>query len=116
MALVEIARFLDISEAQAAAASLRASDIPVFLQNEHWGQTEAYLQLAMGGFRLWVPEEEAEDARAYVEQARTIPNEAPDRGGLAQTAAAVVVTFLLGPVSAWLVMAFRRRRARRDDA
>jgi len=116
MALVEIARFLDLSEAQAAAASLRASGIPVFLQNENWGQTEAYLQLAMGGFRLWTPEEEAPDARAFIEQARAIPSEGPTQGGPGQTVAALGLMLLVGPVSAWLVRLFRRRRALRDNA
>ncbi len=38
MALVEVARFLELTEAQAAAAALRASEIPVFVQNENWGR------------------------------------------------------------------------------
>jgi hypothetical protein len=73
MALVEIARFLDITEAQAAASALRASGIPVFMQNENWGQTEAYLQIGMGGFRLWTPEEDADDARAFIAESQGPP-------------------------------------------
>ena len=70
MALVEVARILDLTEAQAAASALRASGIEVFVQNENWGQTEAYLQIGMGGFRLWTPAEDAEDARAFIDDAR----------------------------------------------
>jgi hypothetical protein len=64
MALVEIARFLDLSEAQAAAAALRASDIPAVVQ------AEAYQPMSFGGFRLWAPSEEAEDARAFLAESR----------------------------------------------
>jgi hypothetical protein len=59
MALVLIARFADLTEAQAAAAALRASDIPVMVQNEFHGQAVFFMQQALGGFRLWVPEEDA---------------------------------------------------------
>jgi len=111
MALVEVARFLDFTEAQAAAAALRASGMPVFMQNENWGQTEAYLQLAMGGFRLWTPEEEAEDARAFLASVARDP--APPRrqtaGDTAATAAALTLALLAGPLG-WLVAPFRRRR------
>jgi hypothetical protein len=72
MALVEIAHFSDLTEAQAAASALRASDIPVLVQNEHWGQSQFYLQLAMGGFALWVPEQEAADAKAFVLACRQV--------------------------------------------
>ena len=111
MALVEIARFLDLTEEQAAAAALRASGVPVFMQNENWGQTEAYLQLAMGGFRLWTPEEEAQDARAFLasvtrEPSPPHPETVTDK---AATAAALMMALLAGPLG-WLVAPFRRRR------
>ncbi|HEY3697133.1 putative signal transducing protein [Phenylobacterium sp.] len=77
MALVEIARFVDLTEAQVAASALRASGIPVFLQNEHWGQTAFTMQLAIGGFRLWVPEEEATDAQAFISSSRRTPSALP---------------------------------------
>ncbi len=112
MALVEVARFLDLTEAQAAAAALRASDVPVFLQNENWGQTEAYLQLAMGGFRIWTPEEDAEEARAFIEACRAETSQIAPQGGPAQTAAGVGLMLLLGPAAAWIVTAFRRRSSR----
>ena len=117
MALVEVARFLDLTEAQAAAAALRASGMPVFMQNENWGQTEAYLQLAMGGFRLWTPEEEAADARAFL---ATIPHAAgppePDTAGdRAVSTLAVAMAIFLGPLTGWLVAPFARRRRLPDD-
>ena len=116
MALVEIARFLDLTEAQAAASALRASGVPVFMQNENWGQTEAYLQLAMGGFRLWTPEEEAADARAFLASVApsSRPDEPPTAGDQAVTSRALAMARMAGPL-AWLVLPFRRRRALADD-
>lgn len=110
MALVEIAKFLDLTEAQAAAAALRASGVPVFMQNENWGQTEPYLQLAMGGFRLWTPEEEAEDARAFLATAHAdpLPTE-PGHGDAALTLMAALGV-LLTPALGWMVAPFARRR------
>lgn len=116
MALVEIARFLDLTEAQAAASALRASGVPVFMQNENWGQTEAYLQLAMGGFRLWTPEEEAQDARAFLASA-VRDSSPPEPGTAADTAATVIavsVAMLAGPLG-WLVAPFARRRRLPED-
>ena len=112
MALVEVARFLDLTEAQAAASALRASDIPVFLQNENWGQTEAYLQLAMGGFRIWAPEEDAEEARAFIETCRATPSQIAPQGGPTQAAVGVGLALLLGPVAGWIATVFRRRGSR----
>ncbi|MFC3079352.1 hypothetical protein ACFODL_14735 [Phenylobacterium terrae] len=43
MALVQIAQFDDVTEAQVAAGAVRSAGIPVFLQNEQWGQVEAYM-------------------------------------------------------------------------
>jgi hypothetical protein len=112
MALVEVARFLDLSEAQTAAAALRASGIEVFLQNENWGQTEAYLQIAMGGFRIWTPEEDAAEARTFIAACRAEPPEITPQGGLGPTALGVGLLLLLGPAGAWLATAFRRRAGR----
>ncbi len=76
MAMVEIARFVDLTEAQTAASALRASGIPVLIQNEYWGQNEFYMQLAMGGFRLWTPQEDAIDAKAFIAECRQTDREA----------------------------------------
>jgi hypothetical protein len=115
MALVEIARFVDLTEAQVAASALRASNIPVFVQNETLGQTNANLQMAIGGLRLWAPEEEATDARAFIEAHRMAPSmttplaipEATARAGLS-----LVLTFLFG-----VIVPLRSRRYERlgDD-
>ncbi|HEY8573711.1 putative signal transducing protein [Phenylobacterium sp.] len=113
MALVEVARFLDLTEAQAAASALRAYGVPVFLQNENWGQTEAYLQLAMGGFRLWVPEEEAEAATALIGEARGEPLETRPHEVAVFTLGAVVLAAATGFLG-WLILPFRKRRELAD--
>lgn len=112
MALVEIAGFLELTEAQAATSALRASGIPVFLQNENWGQTEAYLQIAMGGFRIWTPEEDAEAAKAFIAACRAKPSEIAAQGGPAQAAVGIGLFVLLGPAGAWMATALRRRTSR----
>ena len=118
MALVEVARFLDLTEAQAATAALRASGMPVFLQNENWGQTEGYLQLAMGGFILWAPEEEAADARVFVAQSQRefVPARlrAPDEGQ-EPLAIGVFLAALLAPALGYLLAPFARRPLPDDD-
>ena len=70
MALVEVGRFLDITEAQVAAAALRASGVETFLQGELHGQNVYLLQQAIGGFGLWVNSADAEDARAFLAESR----------------------------------------------
>ncbi len=115
MALAEVGRFLDLSEAQAAAAALRASGMDVFIQNENWGQTEAYLQLAMGGFRLWTDEADAPAARAFINDCRTEPSGIAPQGGRAQTLLALALTLTSGPIAGWLAAPFRRRRDRLPD-
>jgi hypothetical protein len=111
MALVEIARFASLSEAQAAAAALRASGIHVFVQNEHYGQMEPYLQFALGGFHLWAPEEAADDARDFIDAHRDRSEPSPPTGSLARSAAGLGLFLVGGPVFGWLAAAFRRRRA-----
>ena len=112
MALAEVARFLDLTEAQAAAAALRASGMEVFVQNENWGQTEAYLQIAMGGFRLWTNEEDADDARAFVAESRG--PEAPADGYPIVSLMAVAAAGAVG-IFGWLAAPLLRRRRTLPD-
>ncbi len=112
MALVEVACFLELTEAQAAVAALRASGIQVFLQNENWGQTEAYLQMAMGGFRIWTPQADAEEAEAFIAACRAEPSQIAPQGSPAQAAVGLGLFVLLGPAGAWMATALRRRRSR----
>lgn len=70
MALVEVARFDDLQEAQIAAGALRGAGLTPLVQNEQWGSVAFFMQRAMGGFRIWTPEEEADDARALIDACR----------------------------------------------
>jgi len=70
MSLVEIARFAGLPEAQIAASRLRADGYPVLIQNEHWGANDFTMVIAMGGFRLWTPASEADEARVLIARLR----------------------------------------------
>jgi hypothetical protein len=74
MRFVEIARFTDLTEPQVAASALRASGIPVILQREYLSQVHINLLYALGGPGLLVPEEDAEAARAFLNEVRTQPS------------------------------------------
>ena len=113
MALVEVARILDLTEAQAAASALRASGIAVFIQNENWGQTEAYLQIGMGGFRLWTPQEDAEDAKAFLAASRPEPAEPPEEIAVV-TLGAIVLAGATGLFGWMLAPLLKPRRALED--
>ena len=65
MALAQIARFADRTEAQVAASALRASGIAAVVHDEA-GQNYYVVR----DFRLAVPEEDAIDARAYLDMLR----------------------------------------------
>ena len=96
MALVQIAHFVDLSEAQVAATALRASGIPALVQNENHGQNFYLLQQALGGFRLWVPYEDAADARVFVETARGQPPEPAEHPRRVKSFLAVVIGLAFG--------------------
>jgi hypothetical protein len=81
MDLVQIARFADLTEAQVAAAALRASGIPAVVHDES-GQNYYVVQ----NYRLAVPQTDADDARAYLDMLRTAPR-APLEGSGRQTSA-----------------------------
>lgn len=124
MSLVEVARFAGLQEAQIAAARLRSSGYPVLVQNEHWGGADFTMAIAMGGFRVWAPESEAEHAKALVAEWRGTrpefepgdeidppPSGPPLRSGL-RIALAMVLGVLMGGVWALLLVPARRLRRR----
>lgn len=69
MALVRIARFHTLSEAEVAASVLRSAGIPALVADAHYLGVFWTDTIALGGFRLSVPEEEAEDAVAILRSA-----------------------------------------------
>jgi len=111
MALVEVARFLDLAEAQVVASALRSGGIFVFEQNVVLGRLDVNLVYAMGGVRIWVPENEAADARQFIAENRRQPSTLeplPVAEAATRTVASVLLTFLTG-----FVVPLRPRRPER---
>ncbi|HWA62608.1 MAG TPA: DUF2007 domain-containing protein [Caulobacteraceae bacterium] len=115
MALVEVARFADLTEAHVAAAGLRSAGMPVLVQNADWGQNAFPMQIAMGGFRVWTAEEDAGDARDFIRACRRSDPAAVDwpshpyaLRALPLALAALFLLFVTGNL-AWILAAVRRR-------
>lgn len=66
---VRVAQFIDLQEAQIAAGLLGSQGFTVHLQNEQLGAVDFLIRQAIGGFGVWVPEAEAEDAKAALAEA-----------------------------------------------
>lgn len=117
MALVDVARFHTLSEAEVAASLLRSAGIPVSLSDTHYGSVFWIEQKALGGFRLSVPEQDLADSVALLD----VPPAGPDPedeqpaaatadAGAGRATLAVALTLLIAPAG-WLV-AGRRRSGR----
>jgi hypothetical protein len=124
MSLKEIARFADLAEAQIAASRLRAEGMQVLVQNEYWGGADFIMTIAMGGFRLWAPEDQAVEAKALISELRAGSPPAEDledeeprptadapAAGAARTGLALVLALLLGWAGGLLVVGRRRHAA-----
>jgi hypothetical protein len=127
MSLTEIARFADLAEAQIAASRLRAEGVPVLVQNEYWGGVDYLMTIAMGGFRLWAPDDQAADAKALIQGLRhAVPPPEPEDdfeedeasareppvAGTVRAGAALLLSLTFGWVAGWLVAGLRRAAAR----
>ena len=126
MSLTEIARFADLAEAQIAASRLRAEGVPVLVQNEYWGGVDYLMSIAMGGFRLWAPDDQAADAKALIQGLRHAlpspepeddfeeapPTREPPVAGTMRAGAALLLSLTFGWVAGWLVAGLRRAAAR----
>lgn len=62
----EVARFIDLTQAQAARSALEGSGIPANLRDEQMGSLNWFNLPALGGLRLEVPEDRADDAIAIL--------------------------------------------------
>lgn len=78
MALVMIARYADLGEAQVAAAMLRANGMLAIIPEEQMGSTNFLLSQAMGGYRLCVAETDTEAAVGLIAPHRAGSPEALD--------------------------------------
>jgi hypothetical protein len=67
MALVEIARFYDLAEAQIAVSALRAAGLNPFLQGAEQGAMNNLSIRWQGGLRLWVLDAERELAEEIIQ-------------------------------------------------
>jgi hypothetical protein len=114
MALVEVARFLDLTEAQVVASGLRSGGVFVFLQNEVLGRMDVNLVYAMGGVRVWVPEDAAADARAFIAESRRQPSTLEPLP-VAEAAARTIGSFLLTLLTGMIVPLRPRRPERLGD-
>lgn len=66
--LVTIAQYRDLPEAGLAKSKLEAAGIPCFLDNEYTVGVNWLYSNALGGVKLKVPEEDAEEAKAIIEE------------------------------------------------
>ena len=69
----EIARFYDAEEAQIAAGYLRAQGFDVQLGDENMLGLEPHLRIALGGYRLMAPQNEAHMATVALNEVRGAP-------------------------------------------
>lgn len=83
---VRIARFIDLQEAQIAAGLLQSHGLLVHVQSENLGAIDFLIRQAIGGFGLWVPEDEANEAKRILAEVRASdpepdadPDETPSR-------------------------------------
>ena len=116
MRFVEVARFTDLTEPQVAASALRASGIPVILHREFLAQMDVNLVFATGGPGLWVPEDDAEAAREFLELTRRQPSTLRPLGPLEGTIWGVLSVALLVVIGGFLPLRPKRPERLGDDA
>ncbi len=66
--LVQIASYTFLPEAHIAKASLEAAEIPVFITDEHTINMHWLYANAIGGVKLLVPQDRAEEAKCLLRQ------------------------------------------------
>lgn len=108
MALVEIARFHTLSEAEVAASLLRSAGIEALIADAHYGSVFWIEQRALGGFRLSVREEDLADTLDILRHpAETEPlageDVIPPSLGDNDRVAAAALMLAAGPAAGWLV-------------
>ncbi len=113
MALVEVARFHTLSEAEIAASLLRSAGITASIADAHYGSVFWLEQKALGGFRLSVGEADLADSLDILRHRPAAEPLAEDdvippsiEAGDRVAAAALLLT--AGPAAGWLVAGRRR--------
>ena len=111
MGLRLVAVFYDRSEAMVAAGALDASGIPTFVQNYWHNSVRPFGEIALGGYRMMVCEEDLAGALAVIEEARA---KRSFEGERLTTHALIEVSLLLFVLSGVLIP-FRWHRWRDAD-
>ena len=112
MALAVAATFSSLSEAQIAAGALRASGFDAQVFDDNFGTMMWMDQVAIGGFRVIVPEAEQADSAAFLRDvAKAAPRrrQSPREKGVVWRAIALLAGLALMPEVGWLVVGVRRR-------
>lgn len=99
---VRVARFAVLQEAQIAAGLLGSQGFQVHVQNEQLGSVHYLWNQAIGGFGIWVPEEEAEEARALLADTAAEAKEIEPDPELAAKPRPLAVRLLAYWVFGWL--------------
>lgn len=73
MGMVLLARFYERNEALIVAGALEAAGVVVFVENGRQVELQPFHEIALGGYRLMVPEEELGQALAVIDEARRSP-------------------------------------------
>jgi hypothetical protein len=115
MALAVVAVFVDLQEAQIAAGALRAAGLAAEVFDGQLGAVYWIAQSALGGYRVVVPQAEAADALALLQQIR---DTAPPAGEPVRTSSypRTVGAAAMLPFNASLGWLFVRRRPFGRDA
>ncbi len=79
MGLTVVARLASLSEAEITAGALRACGIRAEVFDAVYGQTYWPAQLALGGFRVVAPDQEAVDAREILNAIKTSHRPSQDK-------------------------------------
>ena len=112
MALSVAATFASLPEAQIAAGALRASGVDAQVFDDNFGTMMWTDQVAIGGFRVIVPEVERADAVAFLRDvAKSAPRRRPSprERGVLWRALALLAGLALLPEAGWLVIGLKRR-------
>lgn len=110
MALAEVARFWDLTEAQIARSALEAAGIDIVIFDDNWASVVWTEQAALRGIRLMAQDTDVAEAKALLQAIRPAPppaEAAEHRDGLGRAGGAAW-TLALAAVFGWPLAGLRR--------
>ncbi len=113
MGLRVAAKFSSLVEARVACGALQAAGFDAQLFDQNFGSVMWVDQVAIGGFRVMVPEEEVADAAAFLLDIRQSAPPAETEVRVADhafRALPLVLLAVLSPLAGWIVVGARQRR------